>query len=335
MTTTAATIGISAAVAVAASAVVAGTITGASAQPQINTLKRTKQSISEKGQPNGYASLDSSGIVPTSQLPFASMIFRGNWDAATNTPTLADGTGQSGDVYRVSVGGTQNLGSGVQTFDVGNLVIYNGTIWQQAPVPIPAGILSVSGGGTGRSTLTAHALVVGDDTNPVSLVGPAATAGQPLLSAGAASDPAFASNFTFVNNTLSTSNTNGDINLVPNGTGIVAAPTIVQAYVVSATQQLVITHRTVTTTPYTIASADIVVGMNVSGSASTVNLPAASANAGRVLMVGDESGAAQFYPITIVPNGADTILGSASVTLNGNYNSATLLSNGTNMWIVL
>ena len=57
--------------------------------------------------------------------------FKGTWNASTNTPTLADGTGANGDFYLVSVAGTQNLGSGSISFTVGDQVIYNGTIWQK------------------------------------------------------------------------------------------------------------------------------------------------------------------------------------------------------------
>jgi hypothetical protein len=59
------------------------------------------------------------------------LTFKGTWDASTNTPTLADGTGDTGDYYVVSVAGTQNLGSGDITFVEGDEVIYNGTIWEK------------------------------------------------------------------------------------------------------------------------------------------------------------------------------------------------------------
>lgn len=55
----------------------------------------------------------------------------GNWNAATNSPTLADGSGQNGQIYNVTAAGTQNLGSGAQTFAVGDYVQYNGSIWQK------------------------------------------------------------------------------------------------------------------------------------------------------------------------------------------------------------
>ena len=86
---------------------------------------------SEKGQTNGYASLDGNGKVPASQLPSSVFEYKGSWNGATNSPTLADGTGDAGDAYRVATGGTQNLGSGNITFTVGDLVIYDGAVWQR------------------------------------------------------------------------------------------------------------------------------------------------------------------------------------------------------------
>lgn len=78
-----------------------------------------------KAKPNGIASLDPDGRIPYSQLPESAMEFKGNWNASTNTPTLADGTGDLGDMYLVSVEGTVDLGSGNIIFLEGDRVIYN------------------------------------------------------------------------------------------------------------------------------------------------------------------------------------------------------------------
>lgn len=88
--------------------------------------------LAQKGANNGVATLDAGGKVPVSQLPNSVMEYKGNWDASTNTPTLADGTGNAGDVYRVNVAGSQNLGSGTISFDVGDWVVYNGSIWEKS-----------------------------------------------------------------------------------------------------------------------------------------------------------------------------------------------------------
>jgi len=60
--------------------------------------------------------------------------YKGHWDASTNTPTIADGTGNNGDYYIVSVAGTQDLGSGSITFNVGDAVIYDGVsaVWERS-----------------------------------------------------------------------------------------------------------------------------------------------------------------------------------------------------------
>jgi hypothetical protein len=118
------------------------------------------QLASQKGQANGYASLDGAGKVPVSQLPSSIMEYKGTWNASTNSPTLADGTGDTGDVYRVSTAGTRNLGSGSITFDIGDYVIYNGTVWEKSDTT--DAVASVNGF-TGIITLTTTN--IGEGTN--------------------------------------------------------------------------------------------------------------------------------------------------------------------------
>jgi hypothetical protein len=89
--------------------------------------------LSQRANAGGVATLGLDGIVPADQLPGGGAVYKGTWNADTNTPTLADGSGSGGDEYAVVVAGTQNLGSGSITFAVGDFVIYNGTIWQKIP----------------------------------------------------------------------------------------------------------------------------------------------------------------------------------------------------------
>jgi len=81
---------------------------------------------------NGIPQLDSNGKILVSQLPNSVMEYLGTWNASTNTPTLANGTGNAGDVYLCNVAGTTNFGAGPITFYVGDQVIYSGSIWQRA-----------------------------------------------------------------------------------------------------------------------------------------------------------------------------------------------------------
>jgi hypothetical protein len=93
----------------------------------VNLDTSVVQFKSEKGVANGYASLDGSGKVPAAQLPASIFNYLGAWNADTNTPTLANGTGNSGDVYRVTVAGT-SLG---EDWTVGDLALYDGAVWQR------------------------------------------------------------------------------------------------------------------------------------------------------------------------------------------------------------
>jgi hypothetical protein len=98
----------------------------------IPDVSATYQSRTERGVANGYATLDGSGRVPAGQLTVDAMEFKGLWNAATNTPALADGGGNVGDFYRVSAASARDLGSGRQNFQVGDDVIYDGTEWHRA-----------------------------------------------------------------------------------------------------------------------------------------------------------------------------------------------------------
>jgi hypothetical protein len=57
--------------------------------------------------------------------------YKGTWNASSNTPTLADGTGAKGDYYVVSTAGTQTFGGVQLFFGTGDWIVYNGAVWQR------------------------------------------------------------------------------------------------------------------------------------------------------------------------------------------------------------
>jgi len=79
-----------------------------------------------------------------------STIYKGTWNASTNTPTLASGVGTRGWYYIVSVAGTTNL-DGITDWFVGDWAIFDGTAWQQ--VDNTDAVVSVNGF-TGAVSLT-------------------------------------------------------------------------------------------------------------------------------------------------------------------------------------
>lgn len=115
-----------------------GTFTGSTIAPS-GTIKQALQDLedavelkldaAEKGAASGVCPLDGASKVPASYLPSVLQSLLGNWNASTNSPTLADGVGDVGDTYRVSVAGTQNLGSGSLTFEVGDWIYYASGVW--------------------------------------------------------------------------------------------------------------------------------------------------------------------------------------------------------------
>ena len=130
--------------------------------------------------PSGIPQLDGSGKILVSQLPNSVMEYKGTWNAATNTPTLVNGTGNQGDVYLCNVAGTVNFGAGAITFAVGDQAIYSGTIWQKAGGSTGT-VTSVAVTETGDAlTITGSPITTSGTIN----IGFAGTSGQYVNGAG-------------------------------------------------------------------------------------------------------------------------------------------------------
>ena len=140
------------------SSVTSTTLAFLDATSSIQTQLGNKISSSEKGANNGVASLDSGGKVPVAQLPNSIMEYQGTYDptgsAGAGVPALANGTGNTGDVYRVTVAGSHDFGAGSITLVVGDYVIYNGTIYERAHSGADA-VISVNGASGAVSLTTA------------------------------------------------------------------------------------------------------------------------------------------------------------------------------------
>ena len=84
------------------------------------------------GQPNGICPLDANAKIDAAYLPDTLLLYQGTWDADTNTPTLADtDIDKDNHWYRVNVAGSTDFGSGAISFNVGDKVVNNGTIWEK------------------------------------------------------------------------------------------------------------------------------------------------------------------------------------------------------------
>jgi hypothetical protein len=94
-------------------------------------------------------------------------IYKGLWNASTNTPALTSSVGTSGNFYIVSVAGSTNL-NGITNWDVGDWAIFNGSVWQRVEGGANGNFttLSVSGVATfSAGTVSAPAITTTGDTN--------------------------------------------------------------------------------------------------------------------------------------------------------------------------
>lgn len=87
---------------------------------------------------------------------------------------------------------------------------------------------------------------------------------------------------------------------------------------------------TVASTPYSATLAAPILLVDASGGARTVNLPAASGG-GRIVVKKTDSSA---NVVTIDGDGSETIDGSLTLVLGFQYDSVTLVSDGSDWWIV-
>ncbi|MEO7466913.1 MAG: hypothetical protein ABIV36_07870 [Sphingobium limneticum] len=83
----------------------------------------------------------------------APTLFKGAWNASTNSPPLAAGVGNNGDSYDVSVAGTSSITGAAVAYAVGDRVRFtsNGNKWERFPGTNGVTSFSISGGATGYS----------------------------------------------------------------------------------------------------------------------------------------------------------------------------------------
>lgn len=146
----------------------------------LSAALESKQDLDEKGQANGFAALDATGKVPTSQLPAAvlgAMSYQTTWNANTNSPTIpAASAANKGHFYKVATPGTTNV-SGITDWQIGDLIVSNGSSWDK--IDNTDQVVSVAGL---AGVITAAALVA-------ALAGQTFTLAQPVLTLKRSSNP--------------------------------------------------------------------------------------------------------------------------------------------------
>lgn len=86
--------------------------------------------------------LDDSYVEDTVEINTSVMDLLGQWNAATNVPTLQNGVGNVGDIYKCNYAGTANFGGVDIVFNAGDLVMYDGAVWDKVSSGIGTGIFA-------------------------------------------------------------------------------------------------------------------------------------------------------------------------------------------------
>lgn len=93
------------------------------------------------------------------------------------------------------------------------------------------------------------------------------------------------------------------------------------------------TRTVVNTSTYTALSSDDIIAVTYTTTGiCTISLPGASSK--KRFIIVDEGGNAGTNNIVIVPNGADTIIGSASFNIDINYGSITIYNDSSAAWFI-
>ena len=219
----------------------------------------------------------------------------------TNTLTISatgEGTTITGDS-----GGPLSPTAGNWTFTGGSTgLTFSGAVSTETLT----GTLIVGNGGTGRTTLTNHGLLVGAGTAAITQLGAATSGYLPIGSTGA--DPVLAPL------------TPGTGISITNGAGSIT---------IAATGTTNLTYTNVNTSPYVVLSTDEYLSVDCSSIAITLEFPNA-ATSGRAYIIKDRTGSAATHNITLQSvSGAVNIDGATTFVMNTNYESANLMGNGT------
>ena len=110
------------------------------------------------------------------------LVYKGTWNAATNSPTLTSSVGDKGDYYVVSQAGTTNL-NGITDWQVNDIAVFNGAVWQK--IDTTDAVLSVNGQ-TGVVVLTPAS--IGAAANTVNVIAGTGLAGGGALTANVTLD---------------------------------------------------------------------------------------------------------------------------------------------------
>jgi hypothetical protein len=277
--------------------------------------------------------------------------YKGTYNATTNSPALANSdTGKTGWLYQVAVAGSQDFGAGSISFEVGDKVVNNGSTWDKwdmtdavTSVNGQAGVVVLD-----TADISENSNLYFTDERAQDAVGTILTDsssvdftyndGSPsitavVLPAGVDKNSLGGSALTIANGGTGQTSANAALNaLLPSQTSQSGKFLTTDGTDTSWASGSSLVAVSTKTTTYTLQSSDDVILADASSAAFTLTLPAAASVTGKKFIIKKiDSG---FNQVTIDGNSSETIDGSADRKLSTQYESITIVSDGTN-WQLL
>ena len=245
------------------------------------------------------------------------MTYQGTWNASTNTPTLADGTGTKGYYYLVATAGvtsfTTTTGT-VNSWAVGDMIVYDGTNWDKVN-GVPTEVSSVAGR-TGAITLS-YSDISGLATSAITDTTNASNISSGTL--GAARLPAFTGDVTTSAGSSATTLATVNSNVGTYGSATQASVVTVNA------KGLVTAASNVTITPAFSSLTGSIVAAQLCAFTGDVTSPAGS-SVNTLATVNSNVGT--FNTLTVNAKGLVTAALNTNYLVSGSSNTEYLLTNG-------